>query len=149
MAHQDQRNTSSNAIGARIKVDNAGPNTYALSSLSLRYYFTLESAVPEPLVVEFWDWTHIEGSVQLGVQATGTIQTCGGGERYALIGFTGTSELKPGESLFVTAVIRGQNWTCCFDQSNDYSFNGSLTGYTDSPKTPAFSGTSIIWGVTP
>ncbi|MFD2878931.1 hypothetical protein ACFTAO_27870 [Paenibacillus rhizoplanae] len=72
-----------------------------------------------------------------------------GSDYYLEIGFTsGAGSLKPGE----TVEIQCRFWKSDFSnyyQTNDYSFNGLATGFTDTNKITAYSSGNLIAGMEP
>ncbi|MEK4854843.1 cellulose binding domain-containing protein, partial [Paenibacillus sp. FSL H7-0756] len=145
------RSSVTNTIFPRISFENTSKSTLQLSSIKLRYYYTIDG---EKFQSFYADYARVAGSNTRVIQSyvTGSFQkTTGktGSDYYLEIGFTsGAGSLKPGESV----EIQCRFWKSDFSnyyQTNDYSFNGLATGFTDTSKITAYSYGNLIAGMEP
>ncbi|WP_341347916.1 HYR domain-containing protein [Paenibacillus sp. FSL H3-0469] len=145
------RSSVTNTIFPRISFENTSKSTLQLSSIKLRYYYTIDG---EKFQSFYTDYARVAGSNTRVIQSyvTGSFQkTTGktGSDYYLEIGFTsGAGSLKPGESV----EIQCRFWKSDFSnyyQTNDYSFNGLATGFTDTSKITAYSYGNLIAGMEP
>ncbi|WP_238652834.1 HYR domain-containing protein [Paenibacillus piscarius] len=145
------RSSSTNTIFPRITFENTSKTTIQLSSIKLRYYYTIDG---EKYQSFYTDYAKVAGSGMRVIQpyVTGSFQKTAaktGSDYYLEIGFTsGAGSLKPGE----TVEIQCRFWKSDFSnyyQLNDYSFNASATGYTDTSKITVYSSGNLIAGQEP
>jgi hypothetical protein len=143
--------TGDNKVVAMISIENGGAVSVPLTQIEARYYFTKDS-VYEAFVVGFRDLPHIERngtSVDLTGKVQGTVISTAGGGVYVKLTFAGTAEtLSPGDGLFVTTEVHSQNWQCCLDQDNDYSFHAG-NELIPWDKITVHQGTKVLWGIAP
>lgn len=136
---------SSNTIFPWYNVVNTGNVPVNLETIKLRYYYTVNGEKKQ----NFWcDWSSA-GSNNI----TGTfIKMPSGvdGADYCLeLGFkSGAGVLQPGKSVEVQCRIAKEDWSN-YSQSDDYSFNGNTTGYTDWSKVTGYINGRLVWGQEP
>ncbi len=134
-------NTSSQTIDPFTRVFNDGSETVALSDVTIRYWFTSEP-VDSDVYEIFWTPRGAENLF-------GSFNTIGG-QRYLEIGFTsGAGNLTPSqETGEMQNRIRDAAWGV-YDQSNDYSFDASVTSYQDYEKITVYYQGNLVWGTPP
>lgn len=136
---------SGNQIYGRFNVINTSSSAIALSSVKIRYYYTLDGSQAQ----NFWcDWSPA-GSANI----TGTFGVVSpaktGADTYLEVGFTSAAgSLAPGASVDVQTRIAKADWSN-YSQSNDYSFNSTATSYADWNKVAAFVSGTQVWGILP
>lgn len=137
---------SGNALTPQFNLRNTGTTAIDLSKVKLRYYFTKDSSAD----LTFWcDYAQIgsanvKGSFAAVEPAKGTADT------YLEISFTaGAGDLEAGaETGIIQTRSSKNNWTN-FDQSNDYSFDGTQTAFGAWTKVTAYQDGVKVWGMEP
>jgi hypothetical protein len=72
-----------------------------------------------------------------------------GADTYVEIGFaSGAGSLAAGGSTTVQARFAKSDWTN-YTQTNDYSFNSSVTAYVDWTKVTGYVSGALQWGAEP
>ncbi|GIH18865.1 cellulose binding domain-containing protein [Rugosimonospora africana] len=147
--HVQYRTTMTGASAYEIEpwlnVVNGSSASIPLSQLTLRYYFTADTAGSYTFACA---WA-VVGCGNL----TGTVvtmpTTTGTADHYLQLGFTGSGSLAAGASTGDLQLrLYRSDWQNV-NQANDYSFNGSLTSYADSTKVTAYRSGSLAWGTPP
>lgn len=136
---------TSNQIYTNIKLINTGTSAIVLSTVKIRYYYTIDGAKPQ----SFWcDYSPIGGSNVTGTfVAMETVKT--GADTYLEIGFTsGAGSLAAGANVTIQGRIAKSDWSN-YTQTNDYSFNTSDTTYVDWTKVTGYVSDALNWGVEP
>jgi len=133
-----------NQIHPQLNIINDGTTTVQLSTVTLRYWFTKDAGAP---AMTFWcDYAMISCSNL----APGSFSTTSGtdADHYLEISFTG-GMLGPGDQ---TGEIQGRFHTddyAALDESNDYSYDGTKTSFTDHTEVTAYDGGQLVWGTEP
>ena len=88
--------------------------------------------------------------ISCGNLAPGSFSTTSGtdADHYLEISFTG-GMLGPGDQ---TGEIQGRFHTddyAALDESNDYSYDGTKTSFTDHTEVTAYDGGQLVWGTEP
>ncbi len=144
-AYNNITETYVNQISPCIKVINTGSTPINLKDIKMRYYFTSDGVSPLVYVVD-WSDKVTSGKVTSSFVSISS----SGADRYLNIGFTDDAgTLNAGESIVVQGRIYDGDWNQNFNQSNDYSFNGSATNYIDSTKVTGWFGSTLKWGQEP
>ena len=141
-------------MGSQIWIYNNGSETVPLNELSVRYYFTNEvTATPQSNV----NWGHMDrlsggDYTDIGAQATIAIvpmtAPAATANTYVSIGFGGGQSIGPGYRIQLS--WRVQNFQSQnYDQTNDYSYNQSLTSEADWQNVVLMRGSTVIFGQEP
>jgi|GEM_PF-1850173 len=134
-----------NTIYPEFRVYNNGTKSIKLSSLKIRYYYTIDGNKPQ----DFWcDWSNI-GSQNV----TGTFQKLytpfNDADCYVEIGFSkNAGSLAVGSYAEIQSRITKSDWSY-YTQTNDYSFNNNSTFYIDWSKTTGYINGNLVWGTEP
>jgi hypothetical protein len=143
------------ALGSQLWIDNTGTESVPLSELTVRYYFTNE--VTASLVKDVnWghmdhtgggDYTDLAGNITIDV--TSLSESTSSADSSVVLGFNAASAtLKPGYRIKLS--WRVQNFQSQqFNQSNDFSYNASLTSATDWDKVVLMRVATVVWGEEP
>jgi hypothetical protein len=137
---------SSNAVTPQFNVKNTSTQAIDLSTVKIRYYFTKDGT--EDLT--FWCDYAVVGTANVQGKFVNVNPAKGTADTYLEISFTsGAGSLAAGAE---TGVIQGRfsknNWSN-FDQSNDYSYDGSKTVFAAWNKVTAYQGSTQVWGMEP
>ncbi|WP_010252575.1 cellulose binding domain-containing protein [Acetivibrio cellulolyticus] len=140
-------NTSAtiNTIYPNFRITNLSSSSIDLSTVKLRYYYTIDGEKKQ----SFWcDWSTV-GSANVNGTFTKLATSYTTADYYMEIGFTsGAGYLTSGSSIEVKTRFAKTNWRD-FTQTNDYSFNGTITSYTEWNYVTAYVDNSLVWGIPP
>lgn len=135
---------STNTLYVNFRLVNTGTDAIPLSNVKMRYYFTNDDAQANGFAC---DWATAGSSNITGTFVSITPVT--GADRYLEAGFaSGAGNLAVGASTEVKCRIWKTNWSN-FTQTNDYSFNGTATNYTDGTNLTAYISGTLYWGTPP
>ena len=146
--------TTTQDIRAQIQILNDGPLDVALTDVTIRYWFTSEPALS--------DLTYSCDYAAVGTSGITSSFGNAGDSDYLEIGFTSSATVPTwlggdgsSNSLPVSANTGdiqnriGRNSNVDFDQSNDHSFDASMTDYTDNPQITVYYQGDLVWGSEP
>jgi len=137
-------NSSIGSISVNFKITNTGSQSINLSTVKLRYYYTLEGATSQAFQCNY----STVGSANVTGSFYSLGQTSANADSYLEIGFTGAANtLAPGNSIDVQTQFNKSNWTN-YTQTNDYSFTSS-TNYVVWNKVTAYINNTLVWGIEP
>jgi hypothetical protein len=149
---QDSGSMSS-YIGSEISVNDASTSSVAVSSLTVRYYYTNEPQVTPQMTI---NWSHISTSgadENLTVNTTfGTVSPAvAGADSYIEFSFSSSaSVLTLGEAAVFSWQIQGPNPAQnVYTQTNDYSYNAADTTLTAWDQIVLFENGTVVWGIVP
>lgn len=136
---------TSNQVYLNIKLVNTSTSAINLSTVKLRYYYTVDGAKTQNF---YCDYSPL-GSANV----TGTFVTMPtakvGADTYLEIGFTsGAGSLAADGSATIQARFAKNDWSN-YTQTNDYSFNSTATTYVDWTKVTGYVSEALQWGVEP
>ncbi|QKS46493.1 fibronectin type III domain-containing protein [Paenibacillus cellulosilyticus] len=137
-------NAADNQIKASFVIKNTGSTSVDLSTLKIRYYFTKDGTA----AMNGWiDWAQI-GSSNVNITFGTTSGT--NADTYVELSFTSGagSILAAGQSGEIQLRMSKSDWSN-FDESNDYSYDGTKTSFTDWNKVALFQNGTLVWGTTP
>lgn len=147
-------NASSAYIECELHVKNAGPNTFSVSDLKARYYYT-----DEVKVTPQWNlnWSHVStGGADKTLSVTQTIAqltpATSTADSYLEFSFSSgdQSTVGPGQGLDFSWRFNGPDQAKdIYTQTNDYSFDASKTTQADWTHVVLLQNGSVIWGQTP
>jgi len=141
-------------IRAQIQVLNDGPLDVALTDVTVRYWFTSEPTLSD--LTYSCDYAAIGSSgitssfgnagdsdyLEIGFTSSATVPTWLGGD--------GSSNSLPiGANTGDIQNRIGRNSNVDFDQSNDHSFDASMTDYSDNSLITVYYQDELVWGTEP
>jgi len=145
-AMADERGTVWEAIGPELNIVNTGASSVPLNQLKVRYYFTREGTSTLRFVCYYTDLPGGCGSITK--QFVTITPAVSGADTYLELGFSSGTLAANSQTGEIYFNIHKADWSN-FDQSNDYSFNGTFTDYTDWNKITLYRNGSLVWGVEP
>ncbi|SEL93161.1 cellulose binding domain-containing protein [Streptacidiphilus jiangxiensis] len=146
----DYKTTTTSASAGEIdpwmEVVNTGTGPVALSTVTLRYYFTADTTGPYTFQCA---WA-VPGCANLTGTVVAMATPTATADHYLQISFTsGAGTLQPGASTGDLQLrLYRADWQNV-NQANDYSFNLNDTAYTPWNQVTAYVGGSLVWGVEP
>ncbi|WP_339272444.1 cellulase family glycosylhydrolase [Paenibacillus sp. FSL W8-0426] len=135
-----------NMIHAAFNITNNGKTDIPLSEVKIRYYFTKDGSKE----LKFWcDWAQVGTNTVSGTFApieparTGT-------DGYLEIRFAAMAGSIPagGQSGDIQVRIAKSDWSD-FNPSDDYSFDGTKTSFSDWNKVTLYRKGKLVWGIEP
>jgi hypothetical protein len=134
-----------NQIKPFFKIKNAGSTSIALSALTIRYWYTIESGSPEQVWVDYAQVgnSNVRGNV-VRVPTPGT-----GTDRYLEVSFSAAAgSLGAGvTSGEIQMRVNKSDWTV-YNEANDYSYQNTSSFVTSSKVTLYWNG-MLVWGTEP
>nr|WP_308645078.1 endo-1,4-beta-xylanase [Paenibacillus curdlanolyticus] len=137
-------NANDNQIYATFNIKNTGNTAVNLSDVKLRYYFTKDSSAT---LNSYVDWAQIGAS---NVNRTFVNTSGTNADTYLELSFSSSAGSIPagGQTGEIQIRISKSDWSN-FNESNDYSFDGTKTSFVDWNKITLLQGGTIVWGVAP
>lgn len=138
--------TPVNTIKPDVQIINTGGSSINLSQITIRYWYTSDSNASQTFTCDyaFLGCTNITATF-VPISPTRT-----GADTYLQIGYTtGAGNLAPGANTGdLQDRVNKSDWSN-YDQSNDYSYNGSLTSFGPWSKVTVYYQGQLIWGTQP
>jgi hypothetical protein len=134
---------STNQLKAVFNVVNGGADPATLSALTIRYYYTIDGDMAEEFHCDY-------AMLGCGV-VNGTFGTVAGvnTDHYLEVSLSAAGTLAAGAQTGEIQARWNKTGFTNFDQSNDYSFDGSLVDFTTWDKVTLYSNGTLLWGVEP
>jgi lysophospholipase L1-like esterase len=144
--------TTLNSISPVIKLINQGSAAINLSTVTIRYYYTVDGDKTQ----NYWcDHAAITSPSYTAITSNVTgkfvkLDTAVSGADYYLeIGFTsGAGSLAAGAAAEIQSRFAKNDWTN-YTQTGDYSFNSSATSFVDWTNVTAYVSGNLQWGTEP
>ncbi len=140
-------NTSatSNTISPHIEVVNTGSTAIALSSVTIRYYYTEDGTQAQT----FWcDWS-TAGSANVSGTFVSLSTPLSNADHYLQIGFSSAAgSLAAGATAEIQGRFAKSDWSN-YNQANDYSFNASASSYAPWASITGYISGTLSWGTEP
>nr|BBH87659.1 hypothetical protein KTC_24100 [Thermosporothrix sp. COM3] len=137
-------NTSTNSLRPQLQIVNTGNTPINLADVTIRYWYTTEGGGTQAYTC---DYATIGCSTVHGKFVTVSPGRTGA-DTYLEVSFT-SGTLAPGKDTGeLQQRVNKSDWSN-YDQSNDYSRNGSFTTYTSWNKVTAYYKGALVWGTEP
>ena len=135
----------SSSIQHQLRIVNTGSEVVNLADLKTRYWFTDEPK-KDPDVQIYWASA---GREKVTTQVKRCSQNYPQADRYLEIGFKeNTGKLMPGAYTEVQIGLNTKNWDV-YHQTNDYSFDGTGSGFRENRNYTAYLAGALAWGIEP
>ena len=135
-----------NRIKPLFKIYNSGTADIDIASIKVRYYYTIDGEVPQTFKVDYASGVSSSNCVGNLVKMA---ETENGADYYMELSFkSGSGNLVPGGSIQVKTRWNKNDWSN-YTQTDDYSFDPSITSYTDYTKTTGYINGTKVWGIEP
>ncbi len=148
--YNEIRDTETKDIHPRFKLTNNGSLSIELSTIKIRYYYTIDlEGKPQEF---FCDWSDIGISPITGeiIQMSSGTETA---DYYLEVGFDSTDLLEPGNSIEIICRFGPYNdigsGDELYNQLNDYSFNSMSGDFINWDRATVYVSGSLIWGSEP
>ncbi|HTN89993.1 MAG TPA: cellulose binding domain-containing protein [Sorangium sp.] len=134
-------------LSFRIQVRNTGDETITLSDVTIRYWFTDDGATST--FVGACDFTPIAGGCASVTRTFGDASAAEA-DRYLELGFTSAAgSLAPGATSGEVQIRVYSDRYESMMQTNDYSFDATLTALTPWEQVTAYRDGVLAWGEEP
>lgn len=140
------QNPSDTAVDPVFQLVNDGPASVDLDRVSLRYFYTDETANEQ--VVECFDSDPSCSS--LGFDVVRMDPPALGADAYLEVTFTADAgALSPGESTGqINPAVHEENWAGSYDETDDHSWRTD-NSFVESPNVALYVDGTLAWGVEP
>ncbi|RED97529.1 Ig-like domain-containing protein [Marinoscillum furvescens] len=132
-------NTGNNKIKPYVRIVNDGGTSVNYSDLEVRYYFTMEGSSSPTFTCDY---------AALGTSnVNGAFVNTGGSDYYLKVTFdSGSGSLSANDdSGNIKLRINKSDWSN-HDETNDYSFDGSISSYQSYDKITLYQNGTLVWG---
>lgn len=129
-----------------LNVLNTGTMPIAVGSITIRYYYTVDSAAAQ---VAECDYAAV-GCDHVSFNFKTVTPAKPKADRYLEMALSGTASIAPGAASGEIQIrLHDSAFQALYNQTNDYSFASTGAIYVDAPTIPAYSGTTKVWGTEP
>ena len=141
-----EANATNQTVNPQFKVFNNGSNSVALSTLTIRYWYTIDTQVAETAFVDFASLG--PGNISLSNARLSPART--NADHYLQVGFAAAAgSLAAGANTGDIQVRFNKNDFSNYNETNDYSFDASKTDYADWDRATLYQNGTLVWGVEP
>jgi hypothetical protein len=142
---------TTNSISPKIKLINQGSSAISLSTVTIRYYYTVDGDKAQSYWCDYASvtpgYTAITSAVTGKFVKMSTPAT--GADYYLEIGFTSAAgSLSASGSAEIQSRFAKTDWSN-YTQTGDYSFNATATNYADTTKVTVYVSGTLIGGTEP
>jgi hypothetical protein len=137
-------------VKPHFNIVNTGTKAIPLADLTIRYFYTADGPPSgtdyQTLQLDYAAVTSAGTTVILSFGQVTPSET--GADTYLEVGFTGTGTIgqQTGE---IQTRVNWKGYTITYDETNDYSWDGTKTTFVDWPKATLYQRGVLIWGREP
>jgi len=129
-----------------LKVFNTGTNPIDLTTITMRYWYTIDNPAVQLAICEFATL----GCPSIGFNFTTVAPARPNANEYIEVGFIGGGTLAPGaDSGEIQFGMHDSADVQTYIQTNDYSFQSTGAVFVDAPSITAYVNGVLAWGVEP
>lgn len=138
--------TSYQAIAPKLLLFNTGSSSIPLQEIKVRYWFTREGTAGQ----SYWcDYATI-GCANISAQFVALPSARPGANYYLELSFgSGAGNLAPGANTGQIHSRFSKNDWSYYTQTDDYSFNSSITQFSDWNRVTVYRNGALVWGIEP
>ncbi len=148
--YNEERADKAKEIHPRFKLINNGNTPIKLSSIKIRYYYTID--IEDKQQKFYCDWADI-GKNNVTGELVNMSSSGKNADYYLEIGFDSTESLEPGSNIEIACRLGPDNsigdGSEFYNQLNDYSFNGTAGDFISWDKATVFVSDFLLWGTEP
>ncbi|MFS1512082.1 glycoside hydrolase family 6 protein [Chengkuizengella sp. SCS-71B] len=139
-------NATNNQFKPHFNIVNNGNADVALNELTIRYYYTIDSNQAQQFHCDY----AVVGCGNINGTHVAMSQSTADADHYIEVSFTaGAGTLAAGgQSGEIQTRNNKTNWSN-YNENNDYSFNASMTAFTDWNKVTLHQNGQLVWGIEP
>jgi cellulose 1,4-beta-cellobiosidase len=152
------------SIHPHFAVVNRGKKTVPLAQLTLRYWYTADGTATgsdyQQTQLDYAEISRLTSGRTTVVLSTAAVKPAEtGADTYLQVGFMGPDALGPDQmdvdhmplvsTKQIEVEVHWPGYNPKYDESNDYSYDGTKTTYADWPKVTLYQNGTLIWGVEP
>jgi hypothetical protein len=133
-------------VKPQFRIVNSGSTSVPLIELTIRYYFTIDSASPLTFNCDY----ALLGCANLSASFVPVSPAGPGADYYLELSFTSVAgSIAPGYTSGPIQVrFNKDNWTT-FNQGNDYSFDPTKSAFADWTRVTLYRNGVLVWGLEP
>ncbi len=137
---------SSQAISPYLNLINTGSASIPLSEIKVRYWYTVDGNQPQ----NYWCDYAALSCTNISARLVALQTPKPGADYYLELSFaSGAGSLAPGASTGQIQNRFSKNDWSFYTQTGDYSFNPSITQFTDWNHITVYRNSALIWGIEP
>ncbi len=139
-------NATDNQIKPHLNVVNTGTTSVALSELTVRYWYTKDTAQTQVYDCDY----AVKGCSNIIARFGTPTTTSAAADTYLELGFTtAAGSLAAGQQTGeIQNRVHNQNWSS-YNEANDYSFDPTKTAFADWARVTLYRSGVLVWGVEP
>jgi len=139
-------NATDNQVRPHFKIVNTGSSAVTLSTLTIRYWYTIDTVQPQTAWCDFANLgcsNIVESFVTVSPARTGA-------DTYLQVGFAGgAGSLAAGTDTGEIQARFNKNDFSNYTETNDYSYDATKTAYADWSKVTLYQNGTLVWGTEP
>nr|WP_240903716.1 cellulose binding domain-containing protein [Chengkuizengella sediminis] len=139
-------NATDNQFKPHFNIVNNGNTDIALNELTIRYYYTIDSSQTEQFHCDY----AVVGCGNVSGTHVAMSQSTADADHYIEVSFTTGAGMiaAGGQSGEIQTRSNKTNWSN-YNENNDYSFNASMTAFTDWDRVALYQNGQLVWGIEP
>jgi hypothetical protein len=153
--YETRDEVADNELKPHLAIVNRGTTAVPLALLTMRYWYTADGSPSgtdyQELNVDYADIGRItNGGTSVKLSFAQVMPAEVGADHYIEVGFVGGDSLGAGQSTNQIEIrINWRGHTTNYDETNDYSWDGTKSSFTDSHTVTLYQSGVLIWGREP